>query len=63
VWRDKGAKITTKWLKLKGEAQRTYKEKMISEGPWDEEGGADNMTVKMATCIQKVAREVNFFGR
>ena len=31
---------------------------MITEGPWDEEGGADNMWVKMETCIQKVAKEV-----
>jgi hypothetical protein len=41
--------------KLKGEAQQTFKEKMISEGPWDEEGSVDNMRVKMATSIQKVA--------
>jgi hypothetical protein len=29
---------------------------MITEGPWDEEGGADIMWVKTATFIQKVAR-------
>jgi hypothetical protein len=31
---------------------------MITEGPWDEEGDADSMWVKMGRCIQKVAREV-----
>jgi hypothetical protein len=34
VARDKGAEITrTKWWKLKGEAQETFRERMISEGP------------------------------
>ena len=59
VMRDKGTKITrTKWWKLKGEAQQTFQERMIMEGPWDEEGDADSMWVKMGTCIRKVAREV-----
>jgi hypothetical protein len=38
---DKGIKIIrTKWWKLKGEAQHTFWERMIMEGPWDEEGDA-----------------------
>jgi hypothetical protein len=31
---------------------------MITEGSWDEDGSVDNMWMKMATCIQKVAREL-----
>ncbi|KAM0887510.1 hypothetical protein ACQ4PT_028970 [Festuca glaucescens] len=57
VMRDKGIKITrTKWWKLKREAQQTFRERMITEGPWDEEGDADSMWVKMGTCIRKVGR-------
>jgi hypothetical protein len=28
------------------------------EGPWNEEGGADSMLVKMESCIRKVDTEV-----
>jgi hypothetical protein len=56
---DKDDKITrTKWWKLKGEMQPTFKERMITEGAWDKEEGADSMWVKIATCIWKVAREI-----
>ena len=59
VMRDKGIKITrTKWWKLKGEAQQTFRERMFTERPWDGEGDADSMWVKMGTCIRKVAKEV-----
>jgi hypothetical protein len=59
VMQDKGIKITrTKWWKLKGEAHQTFRERMIMEGTWGEEGDADSMWVKMSTCIRKVAREV-----
>jgi hypothetical protein len=55
----KCAEITsTKWWKLKGEAQNTFKERMIVEGPWNGDGDAESMWVKMATNIRKVAREV-----
>jgi hypothetical protein len=27
----------------------------LRKGPWEEEGDADNMWIKMATCIRKVA--------
>jgi hypothetical protein len=43
VLRDEGAKITTKWWKIKGEVQQTSKERMVMEGPWDNKGGADSM--------------------
>ena len=59
VMRDKGIKITrTKWWKLKGEAQQTFRERMFTEGPWDGEGDADSIWVKTGTCIRKVANEV-----
>jgi hypothetical protein len=43
--------------KLKGEAAQAFKERVIKEGPWEEEGDADNMWMKMATCIHKGALE------
>ena len=58
VQRDKRAKVArTKWWKLKGEVAQTFKERVIKEGPWEEGGDADNMWMKMATCIRKVASE------
>jgi phage terminase small subunit len=56
VQRDKRARVArTKWWKLKGEVAQAFKERVIKEGPWEEEGDADNMWMKMATCIRKVA--------
>jgi hypothetical protein len=31
--------------------------RVIKEGPWEEEGDANNMWMKMGTCIRKVALE------
>jgi hypothetical protein len=54
--RDKRAKVArTKWWKLKEEGAQAFKERVIKEGPWEEEGDADYMWMKMATCIRKVA--------
>ena len=36
---------------------KVFKEKVIEEGPWKDEGDA-NMWEKMATCVRKVASEV-----
>ena len=47
----------TKWWKLEGDASKVFKEKVIEEGPWNDEGDV-NMWEKMATCIRKVASEV-----
>ena len=59
VHRDKRAKIIrTKWWKLRGEAAQTFKERMLGEGPWEEGEYVDNMWLKMATCVWKVATEV-----
>ena len=59
VLEDKGVQITrTKWWKLKGEDQQTFKERLIAEGPWSEDGDVDSMWAKMVTHIRKVAREV-----
>ena len=57
--RDKHAKIMrTKWWKLRGEAAQIFKERMLGEGPWEEGEDADDMWLKMATCVRKVASEV-----
>ncbi|AQK72942.1 Retrovirus-related Pol polyprotein LINE-1 [Zea mays] len=56
--RNKHNKVTrTKWWKLKGDVAQTFKERVIEEGPWAEEGDANIMWRKMATCIQKIASE------
>ena len=57
--RAKQAKIArTKWWKLEGEASKVFKERVIEEDPWKDEGDANNMWEKMVTCIWKVAAEV-----
>ena len=33
----------TKWWKLEGEASKVFEEKVIEEGPWNDEGNANNM--------------------
>ena len=44
VHRDKRAEIMgTKWWKLRGEATQMFKERMLGEGPWEEEEDADDM--------------------
>ena len=48
----------TKWWKLEGEASKVFKEKVIEEDPWNDEGDANSMWEKMATCVRKVASEV-----
>ena len=59
VHRDKCAKMArTKWWKLRGEAVQAFKERMLDEGPWDEGEDGNDMWLKMATCVWKVASEV-----
>ena len=59
VHRDKCAKIArTKWWKLRGEAAQTFKQRMLGEEPWEEGEDADDMWLKMTTCVRKVASEV-----
>jgi hypothetical protein len=48
----------TKWWKLRGEEAQTFKERMLGEGPWEEGADVDDMWLKMATCVRKVASEV-----
>ena len=50
--------MRTKWWKLKGETSEVFRERVFVEGAWSEEEDANNMWVKMATCIRKVASEV-----
>jgi hypothetical protein len=41
---DKHAKVAImKWWKLKGEVSQAFKERVIKEGPWEEEGDVENM--------------------
>jgi hypothetical protein len=42
----------------KGRHPKFFKERVFVEGAWSEEEDANNMWVKMATCIRKVASEV-----
>ena len=57
-WNKRAKIIRTKWWKLKGEAAQTFKERMVGEGPWKEGEDADDMWLKMAICVWKVASEV-----
>ena len=50
--------MRTKWWKLRGEATQTFKERILREGPWEEREDADDMWLKMATYVRKVALEV-----
>jgi hypothetical protein len=45
----------TKWWKLKEEAAKMFKERVLKEGPWHEGGDANSMWMKMSICIRKVA--------
>jgi hypothetical protein len=47
----------TKWWKPKEEASKTFKKKVLKEGPWHEGGDANSIWMKMAICIRKVASE------
>jgi len=49
--------MRTKWWKVRGEAAQTFNERMLGEGHWEEED-ADDMWLKIATCVRKVASEV-----
>ena len=58
IHRDKRAKTArTRWWKLRGEASQMFKERMLVEGPWEEGEDADDMWLKMITCVRKVASE------
>ena len=45
-------------MKLKGKTFEVFRERVFVEGAWSEEEDANNMWVKMATYIMKVASEV-----
>ena len=48
----------TKWWKLEEEASKVFKKNVIEEGSWNDEGDANSMWEKMATCVRKVASKV-----
>jgi hypothetical protein len=59
VRRDKGVKIMrTKWWKLKEDVSQVFKNKVIAEGPWNEDEDTDNMWKEMTTNIRNVAIEL-----
>jgi hypothetical protein len=41
-----------KWA-LKEDAAKTFKKRVLKEGPWHEGGDANNMWMGMTTCIKK----------
>jgi hypothetical protein len=43
---------------LEGVTAEVFKERVIQEGPWQDEGDANDMWEKMATCVRKIASEV-----
>jgi hypothetical protein len=47
----------TIWWKLKEEVAKTFKERVLKEGPWHKGGDANSMWMKMVTCIRKVTSE------
>jgi hypothetical protein len=47
----------TKWWKLKKEASKMFKERVLKEDPWHEGVDENNMRMKMSTYIRKVASE------
>jgi hypothetical protein len=51
------AKRQWQWWKLKEEAAKMLKERVLKEGPWHEGGDANSMWMKMSTYIRKVASE------
>jgi hypothetical protein len=46
-----------RWWKLRGVEAQVFKDKMLSEGLWEGED-ANDMWLKMATCVWKMAAEV-----
>jgi hypothetical protein len=58
VW-DKRVEIArTRWWKLRGVEAQVFTNRMLGEGPWEEREDANDMWLKMATCVRKVAAEV-----
>jgi hypothetical protein len=56
--RSKHVQVTMmKWWKLTKEAAKMFKERVLKEGSWHEGDDANNMWMKMFTCIRKVASE------
>jgi hypothetical protein len=59
VWQDKGTIVTrTKWWKLKGNASRVFKNRVIEKGAWNVKGETNHMWKEMANRIGKVATKV-----
>jgi hypothetical protein len=46
-----------KWWKLKEDATKIFKKRVLKECPWHKGGDVNSMWMKMSTCIRKVASE------
>jgi hypothetical protein len=46
-----------KWWKLKEDATKMFKKRVIKEGPSHEGEDANSMWMKMSSCIRKLASE------
>jgi hypothetical protein len=44
----------TRWWKLRGVEAQVFKDRMLGEGPWEEGEDANDMWLKMTTCVRKV---------
>jgi hypothetical protein len=44
-------------MKLKEEAAKMFKKRVLKKCPWHKEGDANSMWMRMITCIRKVASE------
>jgi hypothetical protein len=49
--------LRTKWWKHKEDAAKTFKERVLKEGPWHEGGDSNSMWMKMTIYIRKVTSE------
>jgi hypothetical protein len=59
VRRDRDMKITrTKWWKLKRDVSQVFKNRVITEGSWNEGEDADNMWKEMTSHVRNVAIEM-----
>jgi hypothetical protein len=56
-WSKRVQASRTKWWKLKEDAAKTFKERVLKEGHWHEGGDANSMWIGMTACIRKVASE------
>jgi hypothetical protein len=52
-WSKRVQASRTKWWKVKEDAAKKFKERVLKEGSWHEGGNANSMCMRMVTCIKK----------